>query len=460
MTPTLPGAALHKNQELTCRIDALGTQGEGICRGTGQVLFVPYALPGETVRVRVQKVAKSLAHGRLLEVLTPSSERVNPPCPYFARCGGCALQHLAYQEQLTHKARQIQDVLQRVGRMDLSVPQAVGLDNPWRYRNKTALPVQEIGGQPQAGYYAARSHRLVPVTACLIAHPACDTATQAAISWMREYEVSAFTEEKNSGLIRHIITRVNARDEAMVTLAINGERIPHASELIEGLKRALPGFHSLHLTFQTTGDNVILGEISQKLYGEGSFVDWACDLAFELSPLSFFQVNHTVSQRMYEQALLWADLQPDDTAVDLYSGAGAITLLAAGRCKRAVGIEISPQAVDNARSNALRNRVANASFHQGEAESLLPRMLEAGLAADVVFLDPPRKGAHPDALRAIAKANPRRIVYISCHPASQARDGAMLHELGYQATQCQPFDMFCQTAQVENVICFDRIPLN
>ena len=454
---TSPGGPLRKNQEITCRIDTLGAQGEGICREMGQILFIPYALPGETVRAQVQKVTKSLAFGRLLDVLSPSPDRVAPPCSYFGRCGGCSLQHLDYQGQLVHKSKQIQEAMQRVGKIKMPVPPAVGLDEPWRYRNKTALPVQEIGGQPYAGYYAPRSHRLVPITSCLIAHPACDDATRAVTGWMREQGIAAFNEEENSGLIRHLVTRVNALDEVMVILAINGKHLPNAPELIKSLQNALPRFHSLHLTFQTTGDNVILGETSQSLYGDKSFVDWACGLSFELSPLSFFQVNSKVSQRMYERALLWADLQPDDTAVDLYSGAGAITLLAAGQCKRPIGFEISIESVENARSNALRNHADNAFFHLGEAEILLPQMLEAGLAADVVFLDPPRKGAHSDVLKAIAKAQPRRIIYISCHPASQARDAALLGALGYHAALCQPYDMFCQTAQVENVMSFERI---
>ncbi len=457
MTQTPAGSPLRKNQELVCRIDALASQGEGICRDMGQVLFIPFALPGETVRVRVQKVSKSLAFGKLLEVITPSEARQSPPCPLFGKCGGCALQHLDYASQLAHKGQQVKDVLLRIGKLEADVPPALGLGEPWRYRNKTALPVQEQGGQIAAGYYAPRSHRLVPVAECRIAHPACDTVTGAVLDWMQAQGISAYREEDRQGLVRHVITRVNARDQVMVTLAINGQDIPQAEALIQRLRRALPGFHSLHLTGQTAGDNVILGQTSRALYGGTPFIDWACGLAFELSPLSFFQVNSAISQQMYQQALKWAALRPQDTVVDLYSGAGAIALLAAGQCKRALGIEVSPQAVENARANAQRNQVTNAAFHLGEAEEILPRMQAEGLRADVVFLDPPRKGAHPQVLHAVAKASPRRIIYISCHPASQARDAALLHELGYDITRCQPYDMFCQTAQVENLLCFERV---
>lgn len=457
MSEEKPISALQKNQEVTCRIDALGAEGEGICRGLGQVLFVPFALPGETVRVRVQKVTKSRAFGKVLELLSPSPQRVAPPCPHFGICGGCNLQHLDYQAQLANKTSQVANCMQRIGKLALDVPLTLGMEDPWRYRNKTALPVQEINGQPAAGYYAPRSHRLVPVAECLIANPLCDKATAAVIRWMRAQGVSAYQEEGNRGLVRHIITRVNARDEVMVTLAINGDTLPHAPMLIEGLKRAIPGFHSLHLTRQTAGDNVILGESHERLYGNTPFTDEACGLDFELSPLSFFQVNRQISQQLYRDALALAALNAGDRVIDLYSGAGAIALMAAGQCREAVGIEISPQAVENARANALINGVTNVVFHQGEAETLLPRMQAQGLPADVVFLDPPRKGAHPDVLHAVVHASPRRILYISCHPASQARDAAILAEQGYQVSHCQPYDMFCQTSQVENLLCFDKV---
>ncbi len=456
MAEEKPIDRLIKNQEVTCLIDALGTQGEGICRELGQVLFIPFALPGETVRARVQKVTKSLAFGKLLEVLSPSPQRVTAPCPHFGICGGCALQHLDYQAHLAHKTSQVASCMQRIGKLAVDVPLTRGMDIPWRYRNKTALPVQEINGQPEAGYYAPRSHRLVPVAQCLIAHPSCDQATAAVIAWMRAHDVPAFQEETNQGLVRHIITRVNVRDEAMITLAINGASLPHTPALIEVLKVALPGFHSLHLTRQTAGDNVILGEGHERLYGSTPFTDEACGLSFELSPLSFSQVNSLISQQLYQDALALAELKPGETVIDVYSGAGAIALMAAGRCREAIGIELSPQAVENAKANAVRNGIPNATFHQGEAEKLLPRMQAQGLSADVIFLDPPRKGAHQDVLEAVAAAGPRRILYISCHPASQARDAAVLCSLGYRISHCQPYDMFCQTAEVENLLCFDR----
>ncbi len=457
MDRPIPESTLRKNMEVTCLVQALGSQGEGICRGLGQVLFVPGALPGEMIRVRVQKVTKSIAYGKLLEVLEASPDRISPPCPHFGRCGGCSLQHLSYQAQLEAKGRHVQDCLQRIGKLSITVPPAIGMDHPWRYRNKTALPVQSLEGQPHAGYYAPRSHRLIPVAECLIAHPACDTATNTVISWMRAQGVSAFQDEDRQGLVRHIITRVNTKDEVMVTLAINGQPLPHADLLISMLKSSLPGFHSLHITRQIAGDNVILGEDSHKLFGAEPFYDEACGLRFELSPLSFFQVNSLISQRMYQDAIAMAELSARDTVIDLYSGAGAITLLAARHCHRAMGIEIVPQAVANARVNARLNGISNVSFLQGAAEELLPRMQAEGLHGDVIFLDPPRKGAHPDVLNAIVQAQPRRIIYISCHPASQARDAALLVEMGYQLVSCQPYDMFCQTAEVENLLCFDRV---
>lgn len=451
------GESLKKNQEVICLIDALGAQGEGICHELGQVLFVPGALPGERARVRVQKAGPSLAYGKLLELLSESPERVKPPCPYFGRCGGCALQHMAYSAQLRYKTEQVASCMHRIAKLPVVASPALGMDEPWRYRNKTALPVQMADGQPAAGYYAPRSHRLVPVSGCLIARPECDSAVNAVIAWMRRHGVSAYREENGQGLVRHIITRVNTLGEVMVTIAINSRSLPHAAELAEALKTALPGFHSLHLTPQTAGDNVILGEAYETLYGSSSFTDEVCGLKFELSPLSFSQVNSQVSQRLYRDALAQAELTSNDRVLDLYSGAGAIALMAAGQCREAIGVEISPQAVENARANADRNHADNAVFHQGEAEKILPRLQSQGLAADVIFLDPPRKGAHPDVLCAAAAASPRRILYISCHPASQARDAAILSGMGYRVSRCQPYDMFCQTAEAENLLRFDRV---
>ena len=450
---------LTKNKALTCRVEAFGAGGEGICKPEGQVLFVPFALPGELVSVRVEKSLKTHAFGKLLEVLEPSPMRAQPPCPYYYRCGGCSGQHMHYEAQKGFKRQAVVDCMTRIGGLGqgFEIAETSGMEVPWRYRNKTALPLAAINGEAAAGYYAPRSHRLIPVASCLIANSASDITAAAVLLWMKEFAVLPYQEDDNTGLVRHIITRTNDRGESMVTLAVNGHDIPHRNKLISALQEALPGLVSVCITSQESGGNVILGESFRTLWGSPTLTDRISGLEFELSPLSFFQVNREICEKMYSYALHEAGLCESDCLIDLYSGIGTISLLAAKNCRRVIGIELSPAAVADAKQNAQRNSIGHTVFIQGPAEDILPELIQSGVQADVVILDPPRKGTHPAVLEAIAKAMPRRIIYISCHPASQARDAALLTGLGYQAVKAQPFDMFCQTAQVETVLTMSRI---
>lgn len=449
---------LTKNKTLTCRVEAFGAGGEGICRPEGQVLFVPFALPGELISVRVEKTLKTHAFGKLFEVLESSPMRTQPPCPYFYRCGGCSGQHVLYEAQKGFKRQAVVDCMTRIGSLgsSLEIAETIGMDVPWRYRNKTSLPVAAVNGDAAAGYYAPRSHRLIPVASCLIADKASDIAAAAVLRWMKEFALLPYHEADNSGLVRHIITRTNDRGEGMVTLAVNGPDIPHRDELVSTLQEALPGLISVCITSQESGSNVILGGSYRTLWGSPTLTDRILGLEFELSPLSFFQVNRDICEKMYDYALREAGLGETDCLIDLYSGIGTISLLAAKSCSRVIGIELSSVAVMDAEQNAMRNGIRNAEFMQGPAEDVLPELIQSGVQADVVILDPPRKGAHPAVLEAIVKALPHRIVYISCHPASQARDAAILSGFGYQAVRAKPFDMFCQTAQVESVLLLSR----
>jgi 23S rRNA (uracil1939-C5)-methyltransferase len=450
---------LTKNKTLTCRVEAFGAGGEGICRPEGQVMFVPFALPGELVSVRVEKAMKTHAFGKLLNVLEPSPMRTDPPCPYYYRCGGCSSQHMRYEEQKRLKRQTVVDCMSRIGGLgSLQTAETSGMEEPWRYRNKTALPVAMVNGEAAAGYYAPRSHRLIPVASCLIADETSDIAAAAILRWMKEFSVIPYQEADNSGLIRHIITRKNDRSESMVTLAVNGPTIPHRDELISALRESLPRLASVCITTQESGGNMILGGSYRTLWGSPTLTDRISGLEFELSPLSFFQVNREICEKMYACALREVELVKYDCLIDLYSGIGTISLLAARSCGRVIGIELSPAAVADGKQNAKHNGIGNVEFMQGTAEDILPELVKSGIQADVVILDPPRKGAHQAVLKAIAQIKPRRIVYISCHPASQARDAAVLSGLGYQAVRAQPFDMFCQTAQVENILTFLQMP--
>jgi len=448
---------LNKNQTLTGQAERFGVNGEGILRYEGQVVFVPFALPGERITFRVQKVTKTHAFGKLLDVPDPSPSRVDPPCPYFTRCGGCSVQHMNYDTQLRFKRDAVFDCLSRIGSIRQEVNPVTGMDDPWRYRNKTAMPVANTQDGPAAGYYASRSHRLVPVTSCLIAHPSSDAAAGCVIRWMREKDIAAYDETTNTGLIRHIITRNTGSNEVMATLAVNGQNIPYQKELTDSLRQALPNLASLCVTTQENGDNVILGQDYSVLYGSSTLTERIAGLDFELSPLSFSQVNSEIRDRMYAWVLSEIGAKKIGCLIDLYCGAGTISLLSSNKAERVIGIEVSPQSVIDARRNARRNGIANAEFLHGRAEDILPDLAGSGIRPDAVILDPPRKGVHPAVLSSIGIVSPDNIIYISCQPATQARDAAALFDLGYRITAIQPFDMFPQTSEIENVITFRRI---
>ena len=447
---------LKKNLTLTCQVERFGVNGEGIIRYEGQVVFVPFALPGEKIILRVQKVTKTHAFGKLLEVLEPSLSRTAPPCPYYFRCGGCSVQHMSYETQLSFKRETVFDCLSRIGSVIQPVNPVIRMIDPWRYRNKTAMPVALTEDGPAAGYYAYRSHRLIPVESCLIAHPSSDTAAGCVTRWMREYGIAPYEEMSGMGLVRHIITRNTGRNEVMVTLAINGKGIPHQDELVESLKESMLNISSLCLTSQEQRDNVILGQDYRVVYGSRILVERISGLDFELSPLSFAQVNSEIRDKMYAWVLSEAGINKDVCLLDLYCGAGTISLLSAKQTGRVIGVELSSQSVIDAMENARRNGITNAEFYHGRAEDVLPGLIESGLCPDVVILDPPRKGTHSAVLSSIGQAAPRKIIYISCQPATQARDAAVLVGLGYRITASQPFDMFPQTAEIENVLTFER----
>ena len=446
---------MRKNDILTLRVEAFGAEAEGLCRHEGQVVFVPGALPGEAIEALIVKVHRSHAFGKLLRVVEPSPEREVPPCPYYPRCGGCSCQHMRYQAELNFKQRYVQDVLARIGGLQMDVPPVLGMADPWHYRNKASQPVAEMDGQPVSGFYARRSHRVIPVDRCLIAQPQSDRAAAIVLAWMREHGIAAYDEGTHAGIIRHIMTRVNHLGQTMVTLVANAEKLPHADSLARALQADLPGFASLCLSTNTDRGNTILGSGYRTLWGEERLTDRLCGFDFALSPLSFFQVNRVQAERLYRQALAFADPCANDLVFDLYCGAGTISSVFAQHAGRVVGVETVPQAVEDARMNAQANGIDNASFLHGLAEDVLPRLIRAGDKPDIVVLDPPRKGAAPQVLDAIVAAAPRKIVYVSCHPGTQARDAQLLAEGGYAVTACAPVDMFCRTPDVENILLFE-----
>lgn len=445
---------LQKNMRLEMLVEDFGAQGEGICRHEGMAVFVPRALPGEKILAQIVKVEKRHAFARVIEVLKASPARIEPPCPHYVQCGGCVCQHMDYQSQLRFKQKQVEGVMRHIAGLDIEVKPTIGMEDPWHYRNKTSLPVAGDTEKPVLGYYAARSHRVVEINECLIAREESDIVHDVVRQWMLENGVKPYFEEAHKGLVRHVMTRVSRIGGVMVVLVINGDQLPHADKLLEKLQKALPKLVSLCISVNKARGNVILGHSYEVIWGEARLRDTLCGHEFRLSPLSFFQVNPVQTEKLYGTALDFAALTGNELVADVYCGAGTISLMLARHAQHVVGIEIVPQAIADAKENARRNGVDNAEFRVGAAEDVLPEMVENGLRPDVIVIDPPRKGCEESVLMAIAKAQPKRVVYVSCNPATQARDAKILCANGYHAAACQPVDMFCQTAGVENVMLF------
>ena len=446
---------IQKNQQINLRCERLGSELEGVCSHEGMAVFVPGVLPGEEAETLIVKTQPRYAFGKLLKVLAPSPDRVEPLCPVYDKCGGCSGQHMRYEATLAAKRSQVIDCLSRIGGLNVTeadVPPVIGADDPWHCRNKTALPVGGTSQELQLGFYRRRSHAIVPITDCPVAMGSLKGVIDAATRWMKYSHVQPYNELTGKGLLRHVVVRTTRSGQAMVILVATRDKLPDVPGLIEKLQKQVPGFCALHLSVNSARNNVILGTSSRKLFGEDAVYEQLLGLTFEIPPLSFFQVNPVQSERLYQTAIDFAQLSPEDTVVDAYAGAGTISLCMAGKAKKVIGIEIVPQAIEGAKRNAERNGVTNAEFHVAAVEDLLPKLVKDGLRPDVIVLDPPRKGVEPAVVDAVLKAKPRRVVYVSCHVPTQARDVKLLCEGGYRLEHCQPVDMFCYAGGVENVL--------
>ena len=446
---------MQKNEIFRMAAENLGADMEGVCRRNGIPVFVPGLLPGEEADVRIVKAEKRFAFGRMeTPPAVPSPDRRDPGCPAYPRCGGCSCRHMNYETTLEAKQRQVQDCFERIGGIRIDVPPVLGMEHPDAYRNKTALPCGGTADAPVLGFFAPRSHTVIPAAVCPNAMAPAGEIAARFLEWMKQFHIEPYREEEHRGLIRHLVIRVNREGESMVTVAANSHTLPHADELAALLKPLRTV--SLFLNENIARTNVILSDRYHLIYGRETLPDTLCGLKFELSPGAFFQVNPAQTEKLYETALRFAALSPSDTLCDVYCGAGTITLMMARHCRSAVGIEIVPAAVENARANAVRNGIRNAEFHAGKAEELLPRMVRNGLRSDVIVVDPPRKGLEPEVIRAIAEAAPKRVVYVSCNPATLARDAARFLDTGYKTMKVQPVDMFCWTSGIETVIQLSR----
>lgn len=449
---------VEKNQTYTMSITDIGTNGEGIGRIDGYTVFVEGALPEEVIKVLIVKTKKHFGYGKLLEILEPSPHRVTPACPVAAKCGGCQLQHLSYEGQLAFKTKKVKDHLERIGGFSgISVGYAKGMEEPWRYRNKAQFPVGGKTGKPEIGFYAKRSHRIIDTPVCMLQNEVNDRIVKIIRAFLAEYEIPLYDETIHRGLVRHILTRMGRRTgEIMVCLVVNGRKLPHCDVLVERL-REIEGMTSIVLNVNTDQTNVILGTEVHVLWGKETIRDYIGDVQFEISPLSFYQVNPLQTQVLYQTALDFAELEGNETVLDLYCGIGTISLFFAQKAKHVFGVEIVPEAIADAKRNAALNGMDNADFAVGAAEDVIPRLYEEkGITADVVVVDPPRKGCDSVLLDTIAAISPKKVIYVSCDSATLARDLAYLCPKGYTIEKVQVVDMFPHTVHVETVVLLSQ----
>ena len=444
---------LHENRIYTGTVESYSSEGLGIVRLDGAVVFVPQAVRGETIDLKITKVMKTAAAGEIVKIHKPSPDRAQPECPDYGRCGGCDFQHLTYPEELWAKRQRVQDALTRLGGADIRVEEILGAKNPLHYRNKSQYPV---GADGSIGFFQARTHKVVPIRRCLIQTEAADRTAQAVGEWMRRYQVPAYDETTGKGLLRHVCVRVNQKGESLCCVVVNGSKLPREPELAAYVTRAVPRTVGVLLNSNTRRGNVILGEKYRTLYGQNYLMDTLCGLEFKLSVPSFYQVNRDQAEALYGKALDYAGLTGRETVLDLYCGIGTITLCLAKRAGRVIGAEIVPAAIRDAKENAARNHIENAEFFCGDAAETAARLEAEGLRPDVITVDPPRKGLAPEVIGSIAAMGPERVVYVSCDPATLGRDVKRFGELGYRAVRACAVDMFPATRHVESVMLLER----
>lgn len=441
----------EKNQLLEVEFVDITHEGAGVAKPEGFPIFVPGAIPGEKAEIKITKILKSHGFGRLMNVLEPSESRVEPPCSVYKQCGGCSMQHLSYDAQLKSKHKVVSDVMQRIGKLtDVKIHPVLGMENPWHYRNKAQVPVGSVSGNLITGFYANRSHDIIDMKSCPIQTEENDKAVQVVREICNKYNVSVYNERTRKGVLRHILTRYGKNSgELMIVLVTNGKPFPNKDAIAKEIVAALPSVKSIVQNVNIKNTNVVLGDKSFAFWGRDVIYDTIGDVKFAISAKSFYQVNPDQTKVLYDKALEYAALTGEETVVDAYCGIGTISLFLAQKAKSVFGIEIVEQAIEDARKNAKLNKIENAEFAVGEAEVILPEWEAAGNKADVVVVDPPRKGCDERLLQSILKMSPKRVVYVSCNPGTLARDLRFLEDGGYKTVEIQPVDMFPHTGHVE-----------
>lgn len=451
---------MKKNQEFTVLIEDISVNGEGIGKADGYPLFIKDAVPGDVVFGVVTKAEKRYGYGRVLKIITPSPDRVEAKCPIAKRCGGCQLQEMSYERQLAYKKDKVKNNLDRIGKLtNYKIHDTLGCENPFRYRNKAQFPIgRNKNGKIIAGFYAGRSHDIIECDDCIIGIEENKKILEIIIDHMEKYNIEPYDEKAHTGLVRHILIRKGfTTGEIMVSIVINGETIKASDKLVNSLVENVPGMKDISLNINKQKTNVILGDRLVKMYGDGYITDYIGDVKFRISPLSFYQVNPAQTKVLYGKALEYAGLTGNETVFDLYCGVGTISLFLAKSAKKVYGVEIVPQAIDDARINAKINGIENAEFFVGKAEEVIPDLYEnQGIRADVVVVDPPRKGCDERLLKTIVDMEPERVVYVSCDSATLARDLRVLCDNGFVVEEVQPTDMFAQGVHVETVCLLSK----
>lgn len=453
---------VEKNKEYILNIISEGYEGEGIAKIDGYPIFIEGALCGEKVKVKIVKVKKSYAYGKLLEIIEKAEGREEPKCNNYKRCGGCLIQHMNYKKQLDFKWNRVKDCISKIGGLSEElVNYPIGMEeNPYRYRNKVQLPIGKVNGEVVIGFYAPRSHNIINIDSCLIQDEVADKVAKLTKEWINKYNIEPATvdgEFNPNGILRHIMIRKAFKTgEVMVVLVATKEKVPFIDEFKEEIIENIEGIKSIVLNVNSKNTNVILGEKCITLYGEDVIQDYIGNFKFNISPLSFFQVNPIQTEILYNKALEYASLTGNETVFDAYCGTGTITLFLSQKAKKVYGVEIIEPAIINAKENAKLNNVDNAEFFVGKSEEIIPQLISEGIKADVIVVDPPRKGCDIKLLDAIGETKPEKIVYVSCDPSTLARDLKILEEKGYKVIKVQPVDMFPQTSHVENVVLLQR----
>ena len=447
---------LIKNQIYETTVTDYTAEGQGVAHIDGCAVFLPNAIAGERVRVRIEKANKTWAAGKIVEILEKSPHRVNRECPVAKLCGGCDFWHMDYAEETRLKAQRVTDCLNRLAGEQLEPLPILAAPSCHGYRNKAQYPVALEKGRAYAGFFRAGTHQVVENRRCLILPEETDAVKDAVMDYVNQFRVSVYDEASHKGLLRHIYVRRGAvSGQILVCLAVNGEKLPKPEALITRLQK-ISGFTTLVLSVNTKKGNAVLGEKFITLYGPGYIEDTLCGLNFRLSPRSFYQVNHHQAQRLYETAISLAGITKEDTVLDLYCGVGTITLAMASAAGKVIGVEVVPQAVEDAKDNARRNGIENAEFFCGDAGQAALELEKNGVRPDVVVVDPPRKGLNGDTIEALHRMAPRRVVYVSCDPATLARDVALLKERGYVLQNAMAADLFPRCAHVETVVLLSK----